>query len=183
MACTKPERLLHELEFVRSQTAHCRHLHVVPPGENWHVVGGRPPSSADESDLYRSVRFHHIDPFDDIDRELIHVNNRLLQNRPLARVIVSQFTPTAPSQIHTDHHFNMELWLVRHGETIVGQDGLYKPHHGLTELGFRAGTIRCPRIKGRRVRRVLLQQPAPRHPDRPNLRRPHLSSLHSHRRP
>lgn len=30
----------------------------------------------------------------------------------------------------------MELWLVRHGETIVGEDGLYKPHHGLTELGF-----------------------------------------------
>ncbi len=31
----------------------------------------------------------------------------------------------------------MELWLVRHGETIVGEDGLYKPHHGLTELGFK----------------------------------------------
>ena len=30
----------------------------------------------------------------------------------------------------------MELWLVRHGDTIVGEDGLYKPHHGLTELGF-----------------------------------------------
>lgn len=31
----------------------------------------------------------------------------------------------------------MELWLVRHGETIVGEDGLYQPHHGLTELGLR----------------------------------------------
>lgn len=30
----------------------------------------------------------------------------------------------------------MELWLVRHGDTIVGEDGLYKPHHGLTEIGF-----------------------------------------------
>ena len=30
----------------------------------------------------------------------------------------------------------MELWLVRHGETIVASDGLYKPHHGLTELGL-----------------------------------------------
>ncbi len=30
----------------------------------------------------------------------------------------------------------MEIWLVRHGETIVGEDGLYQPHHGLTELGF-----------------------------------------------
>ena len=30
----------------------------------------------------------------------------------------------------------MEIWLVRHGDTIVGEDGLYKPHHGLTELGF-----------------------------------------------
>ena len=30
----------------------------------------------------------------------------------------------------------MELWLVRHGDTIIGEDGLYKPHHGLTELGF-----------------------------------------------
>ncbi len=30
----------------------------------------------------------------------------------------------------------MDLWLVRHGDTIVGEDGLYKPHHGLTELGF-----------------------------------------------
>ena len=30
----------------------------------------------------------------------------------------------------------MELWLVRHGDTIVGEDGLYQPHHGLTELGF-----------------------------------------------
>ena len=30
----------------------------------------------------------------------------------------------------------MELWLVRHGDTIVAEDGLYKPHHGLTELGF-----------------------------------------------
>ena len=29
----------------------------------------------------------------------------------------------------------MQLWLVRHGETIVGEDGLYLPHHGLTELG------------------------------------------------
>ncbi len=29
----------------------------------------------------------------------------------------------------------MELWLVRHGETIVEEDGLYKPHSGLTELG------------------------------------------------
>ena len=31
----------------------------------------------------------------------------------------------------------MELWLVRHGDTIVGEDGLYQPHHGLTELGFK----------------------------------------------
>ncbi len=30
----------------------------------------------------------------------------------------------------------MELWLVRHGDTIVGDDGLYQPHHGLTEIGF-----------------------------------------------
>lgn len=30
----------------------------------------------------------------------------------------------------------MEIWLVRHGDTIVGDDGLYQPHHGLTELGF-----------------------------------------------
>lgn len=30
----------------------------------------------------------------------------------------------------------MELWLVRHGDTIVEEDGLYKPHNGLTELGF-----------------------------------------------
>lgn len=30
----------------------------------------------------------------------------------------------------------MELWLVRHGDTIVAEDGLYQPHHGLTELGF-----------------------------------------------
>ncbi len=30
----------------------------------------------------------------------------------------------------------MEIWLVRHGETIVAEDGLYKPHHGLTKLGF-----------------------------------------------
>ena len=29
----------------------------------------------------------------------------------------------------------MELWLVRHGDTITAEDGLYKPHHGLTELG------------------------------------------------
>ena len=31
----------------------------------------------------------------------------------------------------------MELWLVRHGETIVEGDGLYKPHNGLTQLGRR----------------------------------------------
>ena len=30
----------------------------------------------------------------------------------------------------------MELWLVRHGETIVEEDGLYLPHNGLTEMGF-----------------------------------------------
>ena len=30
----------------------------------------------------------------------------------------------------------IEIWLVRHGDTIVAEDGLYKPHHGLTELGF-----------------------------------------------
>jgi broad specificity phosphatase PhoE len=30
----------------------------------------------------------------------------------------------------------MEIWLVRHGDTIVAEDGLYQPHHGLTELGF-----------------------------------------------
>ena len=30
----------------------------------------------------------------------------------------------------------MEIWLVRHGDTIVADDGLYQPHHGLTELGF-----------------------------------------------
>lgn len=30
----------------------------------------------------------------------------------------------------------MELWLVRHGETIVEDDGLYLPHNGLTQLGF-----------------------------------------------
>ena len=29
----------------------------------------------------------------------------------------------------------MELWLVRHGDTITESDGLYKPHNGLTELG------------------------------------------------
>ena len=29
----------------------------------------------------------------------------------------------------------MELWLVRHGDTITAEDGLYQPHHGLTELG------------------------------------------------
>lgn len=31
----------------------------------------------------------------------------------------------------------MELWLVRHGETIVGADGLYKPQNRLTDLGLR----------------------------------------------
>ena len=30
----------------------------------------------------------------------------------------------------------MEIWFVRHGDTIVDDDGLYKPHHGLSELGF-----------------------------------------------
>ena len=30
----------------------------------------------------------------------------------------------------------MELWLVRHGDTIVGEDGLYLPHNGLTDLGI-----------------------------------------------
>ncbi len=30
----------------------------------------------------------------------------------------------------------MELWLVRHGDTITEEDGLYKPHNGLTELGI-----------------------------------------------
>ncbi len=29
----------------------------------------------------------------------------------------------------------MEIWLVRHGDTITAKDGLYKPHHGLTSLG------------------------------------------------
>lgn len=31
----------------------------------------------------------------------------------------------------------MQLWLVRHGDTIVEKDGLYKPHNGLTKLGRR----------------------------------------------
>ena len=31
----------------------------------------------------------------------------------------------------------MEIWLVRHGDTIVAEDGLYQPHHGLTDLGLR----------------------------------------------
>lgn len=31
----------------------------------------------------------------------------------------------------------MEIWLVRHGDTIVAEDGLYQPHHGLTVLGLR----------------------------------------------
>ncbi len=31
----------------------------------------------------------------------------------------------------------MKIWLVRHGETRVGEDGLYKPHHGLTDRGVR----------------------------------------------
>ena len=30
----------------------------------------------------------------------------------------------------------MELWLVRHGETIVEEDGLYLPRNGLTDLGL-----------------------------------------------
>ena len=30
----------------------------------------------------------------------------------------------------------MELWLVRHGDTIVEADGLYLPRNGLTDLGF-----------------------------------------------
>ena len=42
----------------------------------------------------------------------------------------------------------MQLWLVRHGETIVGEDGLYLPHHGLTELG---------REQARAVAEVLAQ--------------------------
>ncbi len=30
----------------------------------------------------------------------------------------------------------MKIWLVRHGETRTGEDGLYKPHHGLTARGL-----------------------------------------------
>ncbi len=30
----------------------------------------------------------------------------------------------------------MELWLVRHGDTIVEEDGLYLPRNGLTDLGL-----------------------------------------------
>ena len=29
----------------------------------------------------------------------------------------------------------LKLWLVRHGETMVGDDGLYRPSHGLTARG------------------------------------------------
>ena len=29
----------------------------------------------------------------------------------------------------------VKLWLIRHGQTVVGSDGLYRPHHGLTDLG------------------------------------------------
>lgn len=29
----------------------------------------------------------------------------------------------------------LKLWLIRHGQTVVGDDGLYHPHHGLTDLG------------------------------------------------
>ncbi len=32
---------------------------------------------------------------------------------------------------------SMKIWLVRHGETMVGRDGLYKPHHGLTDIGIK----------------------------------------------
>ena len=35
----------------------------------------------------------------------------------------------------TGYPHDMELWLVRHGDTITEKDGLYKPHNGLTELG------------------------------------------------
>ena len=30
----------------------------------------------------------------------------------------------------------MKIWLIRHGETKTGPDGLYKSHHGLTDLGI-----------------------------------------------
>lgn len=30
---------------------------------------------------------------------------------------------------------DLKLWLVRHGQTVVGEDGLYHPHHGLTDIG------------------------------------------------
>lgn len=29
----------------------------------------------------------------------------------------------------------LKLWLIRHGQTVVGPDGLYRPNHGLTDLG------------------------------------------------
>lgn len=30
----------------------------------------------------------------------------------------------------------MKIWLIRHGETKTGPDGLYRSHHGLTDLGI-----------------------------------------------
>lgn len=30
---------------------------------------------------------------------------------------------------------DLKIWLVRHGQTVVGEDGLYRPSHGLTDLG------------------------------------------------
>ena len=128
------KRIFNQLELIRAQPTNRRHLNIITSRENGHVVRRRPPTGADESDLYRSVRFHEFDPFDDIDRELIHVNIRLLQNRALAP-IVSEFNNSTASETESQS-FKMEIWLVRHGDTIVAEDGLYQPHHGLTDLGF-----------------------------------------------
>ena len=58
----KSERVFDHLQLVGTESANCRHLHIFALCENRHVVGSRPPTSADKADLYGSVSFHHTHP-------------------------------------------------------------------------------------------------------------------------
>ena len=43
--------------------------------------------------------------------------------------------PTGLESHDLPHMQTLKLWLIRHGQTVVGADGLYRPHNGLTDLG------------------------------------------------
>ena len=43
---------------------------------------------------------------------------------------------------------SLRLWLVRHGETEVGSDGLYRPSHGLTARGRQQATEVAAVLRG-----------------------------------